>query len=76
MNITDNLITIESFKSIWMLLEVNPEIVIYFDKVEQQIGQKKQNNRVAVDISQELSYKDEEALTSLDDSRVKLRKEK
>lgn len=76
MNITDNLITIESFKSIWMLLEVNPEIVIYFDKVEQQIGQKKQNNRVAVDISQELSYRDEEALTSLDDSRVKLRKEK
>lgn len=59
-----------------MLLEVNPEIVIYFDKVEQQIGQKKQNNRVAVDISQELSYRDEEALTSLDDSRVKLRKEK
>jgi len=30
-NITDNMTTLESFKSIWTLLEINPDVVIYFD---------------------------------------------
>jgi hypothetical protein len=30
-NIMDNMTTLESYKSIWTLLEINPNVVIYFD---------------------------------------------
>jgi hypothetical protein len=75
LNIKDNLTTIESFKSIWMLLEVNPEVVIYFDQVKHEHGIK--SNKVAIEIPEEVSVIekdfDQEALTEFDHSRVKLR---
>lgn len=30
-NIIDNMTTLESYKSIWTLLEINPDVIIYFD---------------------------------------------
>jgi hypothetical protein len=30
-NIKNNLTTLESYKSIWTLLDINPDVVIYFD---------------------------------------------
>ena len=67
LNIKDNLTTIESYKSIWMLLEVNPEVVIYFDKVKQEQTSRTSSNKVtAVTTPQALARDedgDEESLT-------------
>jgi len=30
-NIKHNMITLESYKAIWTLLDINPDVVIYFD---------------------------------------------
>ena len=67
LNIKDNLTTIESYKSIWMLLEVNPEVVIYFDKVKPEQTSRTSSNKVtAVTTPQALARDedgDEESLT-------------
>lgn len=67
LNIKDNLTTLESYKSIWMLLEVNPEVVIYFDKLKQERTSRTSSNKVTAATTPEVFARvedgDEESLT-------------
>lgn len=42
LNIIENMSTVESYKSIWTLLQVNPNIVLYFDSPLQLKHQQEQ----------------------------------